>query len=709
MGLRISILVLIAIPFSSAVALVFLYFADIPVSNMVVFSFILVLGMVVDGAIIVAENIHRHIERGEAPDTAAKTGIDEVGLPVIAADLTTVAAFLPMVLVPGIMGDFMGVMPRVVSVALLGSVLVDHFVIPTLAAYWYRQRKPVQDESVVFASIAPGQTNGNQAIKMRPNIGMGTRVYAKALSLALNNRYLVLLVCVTSLFATKALFLQLGFEFFPASDRGQFTIKYELPLGYSIEETLAASKVFTDPLQKWKDRGILRHYVTAVGSAGGLASRLENDPANGPEFGEVMVELLSPLDRQIHEQEIIAKLRRQIVPLPGMKYSIHEVEDGPPGGSDVAVRLTGENLDQLGRLGQQITSNLKKMHGTVDASTDYRPDNPELVIEPKPNVVGMFGLTEAQIAQSVQLAIAGDSQIRITMDDEDITLRLQLAPEYQKSLRSLERLTLTAPDGRQAPISQLANLSKGLNLYSINRYERDRAVVARCNVVHPTLPDEIFEFLESDVLPEMGFRQVQGNSMVFLGTPTTPSEGIKAQFTGENEERDKNFMYLLYSMLLGVVLIFGILVTQFNSFRQSIIVMLTVPLSFIGVTLGMWACSFPFSLASFIGLVSLTGIVVNDAIVIVDFMNRARKRGLPLRDAIMEAGINRLRPVILTTVTTIGGLLPLLLNISGGAEFWQPLTAAVVFGLAFASVLTLLVIPVAYSVAYSFVIVPNKS
>ena len=709
MGLRISILVLIAIPFSSAVALVFLYFADIPVSNMVVFSFILVLGMVVDGAIIVAENIHRHIERGEAPDTAAKTGIDEVGLPVIAADLPTVAAFLPMVLVPGIMGDFMGVMPRVVSVALLGSVLVDHFVIPTLAAYWYRQRKPVQDESVVFASIAPGQTNGNQAIKMRPNIGMGTRVYAKALSLALNNRYLVLLVCVTSLFATKALFLQLGFEFFPASDRGQFTIKYELPLGYSIEETLAASKVFTDPLQKWKDRGILRHYVTAVGSAGGLASRLENDPANGPEFGEVMVELLSPLDRQIHEQEIIAKLRRQIVPLPGMKYSIHEVEDGPPGGSDVAVRLTGENLDQLGRLGQQIASNLKKMHGTVDASTDYRPDNPELVIEPKPNVVGMFGLTEAQIAQSVQLAIAGDSQIRITMDDEDITLRLQLAPEYQKSLRSLERLTLTAPDGRQAPISQLANLSKGLNLYSINRYERDRAVVARCNVVHPTLPDEIFEVLESDVLPEMGFRQVQGNSMVFLGTPTTPSEGIKAQFTGENEERDKNFMYLLYSMLLGVVLIFGILVTQFNSFRQSIIVMLTVPLSFIGVTLGMWACSFPFSLASFIGLVSLTGIVVNDAIVIVDFMNRARKRGLPLRDAIMEAGINRLRPVILTTVTTIGGLLPLLLNISGGAEFWQPLTAAVVFGLAFASVLTLLVIPVAYSVAYSFVIVPNKS
>jgi len=703
MGLRISILVLIAIPFSSAVALVFLYFAGIPVSNMVVFSFILVLGMVVDGAIIVAENIHRHIERGEDPETAAKTGIEEVGLPVIAADLTTIAAFLPMVLVPGIMGDFMGVMPRVVSVALLGSVLVDHFVIPTLAARWYRQQLPAKDASAVFAAVSQDiSTEGANAVQVRPNLGRGTRIYARLLRLALDNRYLVLLLCVTALVGTKALFLKLGFEFFPPSDRGQFTIKYELPLGYSIEETLAASEVFTKPLQNWKDRGILRHYVTAVGSAGGLASRLENDPANGPEFGEVMVELLSPLDRTVHEQEVIATLRREIVPLPGMKFSIKEVEDGPPGGADVAIRLTGEDLDKLGSLAQHITQKLKTMRGTVDATTDYRPDNPELVIEPKSDVVGMFGMTEAQIAQSVQLAIAGDSQIQITMEDEEITLRLQLAPEYQENIRSIERLTITAPDGRKAPISQLAELRKGLSLYSINRYERDRAVVAKCDVVKPTLPDEVFAILKNDVLPKLGFRPSQSNSMVFLGRPTTPSEGVKAQFTGENEERDKNFRYLLYSMLLGVVLIFGILVTQFNSFRQGIIVMLTVPLSFIGVTLGMWACSFPFSLASFIGLVSLTGIVVNDAIVMVDFMNSARKRGLPLRDAIMEAGVNRLRPVILTTVTTIGGLLPLLLNISGGAEFWQPLTAAVVFGLAFATVLTLFVIPVAYSVAYSF-------
>ncbi|TWU20895.1 efflux RND transporter permease subunit [Bythopirellula polymerisocia] len=703
MGLRISILVLLAIPFSSAVGLVFLYFVGIPVSNMVVFSFILALGMVVDGAIIVAENIHRHIERGEDPVTAAKTGIEEVGMPVIAADLTTIAAFLPMLLVPGIMGDFMGVMPKVVSVALFGSIMVDHFILPTLAARWYQKREPVHDESEVFAAVTKGESASfhPDATRVRPNLGLWTRIYAGVLQMALSNRFAVILLAGVALFSATHLFFKLGFEFFPASDRGQFGIKYELPLGYSIEETLAASKVLTEPLRKWEELGILQHYVTAVGSSGGLATRIENDPASGPEFGEVMVDLLSPLDRSIHEQEVINDLRREIRPLPGMKYSIKEIEDGPPGGSDVAVRLTGDNLEQLGNLGKLLADRFKQMRGTVDASTDYRDDNPELIIEPKPEVVGLYGLTEAQIAQAVQVAIAGDSQIQLTLDDEDVTLRLQLAPKYQRYPNSLKRLMVSAPDGRQASISELADIRNDVSLFSINRYERDRAVVAKCDVVKPTLPDDVFKVLREEILPELGFRPAKGNSMVFLGKPTTPSEGVKAEFTGENEERDKNFGYLVRSMLLGVVLIFAILVTQFNSFRQSLIVMLTVPLSFIGVTIGMWFLGYPFSLASFIGLVALTGIVVNDAIVMVDFTNQARERGLPLREALVEAGMNRLRPVLLTTVTTIGGLLPLLLNISGGAEFWQPLTAAIIFGLAFATVLTLIVIPVCYSLAYT--------
>lgn len=696
MGLRISILVLAAIPFSSAVGLIFLYFAGIPVSNMVVFSFILVLGMVVDGAIIVAENIHRHIERGEDPVTAAKVGIEEVGMPVIAADLTTVAAFLPMVLVPGIMGDFMGVMPRVVSVALIGSVLVDHFLIPTLAARWYKQREAAEVDPAVIQP-AGGAT---ARLQISPNLSLATRAFANVLKLALSNRASVLGLCALALMGAGMLFQSLGFIFFPPSDRGQFIVKYELPLGYSIEETLAAADVVVQPLEKWERLGVVRHYVSAVGSSGGLAMRVDEDPATGPEFGQVQVELLSPLDRTIHEQEVIADLRRNIEPLPGMKFSVEQIEDGPPGGADVAVRLTGKQLEQLGSLAKAITARMESLRGAVDVTTDYRDQNPELVIEPDPDVVGLYGMTEGQIARAVQMAAAGDSQMQMTLDDEDVTVRLQLAADYRRDIAGIERLMVQTPGGPKTTIGELVDIHRGMGLYSINRYERNRAVMAKCNVVEPALPDEIFDVLRGEILPDLGFRPSESNPMVFVGTPTTPSEGITAEFTGENEERDKNFRYLLYSMGIGVVLIYVILVWQFNSFRQGVIVMITVPLSFIGVVLGMWACGFAFSLASFIGLVSLTGIVVNDAIVMVEFANQARARGLGVRDALVEAGINRLRPVCLTTVTTIGGLLPLLLNISGGAEFWQPLTAAVVFGLAFATVLTLVVIPVCYSIAY---------
>ncbi|PHR90550.1 MAG: hypothetical protein COA78_35015 [Blastopirellula sp.] len=723
MGLRISILVLMAIPLSSGIGLISLYLLDIAVSNMVIFAFILVLGMVVDGAIIVAENIHRHIERGEDPVDAAKIGIEEVGMPVIMADLTTVAAFLPMLWVPGIMGDFLRVMPEVVSVSLLGSVLVDHFLIPVLAARWYRKRKPKMDEAELLAKHAE-ESSLEAEIRLRPNIGFFTHLYLVILKWALAHRWAIASCCVLSLLWAKSMFAYINFEFFPTSDRGQFEIKYELPLGSSIHQSIAASKAITGPLSELKanGNGELVSYVSAIGSSEGLASRLENDPAVGPEFGTVMVQLLSPLDRDRHEQLIISELREKIdqrvKQFPGMKYAINEVEEGPPGGSPVAVRFSGDDLEQLGQIAQKTVEGIRKIKGTVDVESDFRNSNPEIVIEPNPAVVGLYEMTEAQVAAAVQIAINGDTSIELNLGDEDVTLRLQAMTQYQQTKDQLERIMLTSPSGKKATIGELATLRRTTGLFSVNRYDRKRSVLAKCNLSEPTIPDEVFVVLKGSILPEMGFRPVLPTptgfidklimsvtpvamtDLEFVGTSGTPSEGIRAEFTGENDERDKSFRNLLGCMAIAAILIFSILVWQFGSFRQAGIVMLAVPLSFIGVVAGMWAWGFPFSLATFIGIVSLTGIVVNDAIVVVDFINQARKRGLTVNQAIIEAGINRLRPVMLTTATTIGGLLPLFLNLSGGAEFWQPLTGAVVFGLLFATLLTLLVIPVAYSLVY---------
>ncbi len=741
MGLRISTLVLMAIPFSTAIGLIFLYAADIPVSNMVIFSFVLVLGMVVDGAIIVAENIHRHIERGEPPIVAAKTGIDEVGVPVIAADLTTVAAFLPMLLVPGIMGDFMGVMPRVVSVALLGSVVVDHLVIPVVAAYWYRQQAP-RTRPVAAGSVAAPQHDPHLAhpeSRIRPNHGVFTRAYASVLRYSLAHRWVVLSCCGLMIVWAAFTFGQIGFVFFPRSDRGQFEINFELPLGYSIEETLRASRVITEPLLELQEKGELVHFVTALGSSSGLSNRLDTDPVSGPEFGKVMVQLTPPTVRKRHQRKIIDEIRSKIKPWPGMIYRIEEIKEGPPGGADVAVRLSGKNLDQLGRMGRAIAERLKTVPGAIEVQTDYRPDCPEFIVEPRADMVGLFGMTDAEVARLVQTTILGDSQMQLTLDDEDVTLRLQADPEYQKHKEDVTRLMLTSPDGRMATLGQLADIRRSAGLFAVNRRDNSRVVTARCNLQKDIrnkakkrnfIPDDVFDVLREEILPELGFRPAQAadasafqkaltglrdriggilgmepdetHATSFLGKATTEAEGVRATFTGENEERDKNYGYLFGSMIVGVILIFGILVLQFNSFRQTVVVLAAVPLSFIGVIFGMRVCGHPFSLASFIGLICLAGIVVNDAIVLVDFTNQARRRGMRVRHALLEAGVNRLRPVLLTTVTTIRGLLPLYLNISGGAEFWQPLTGAVIFGLAFATVLTLVVIPVCYSLAYSW-------
>jgi len=686
LGLRISFFVVMAIPFATAVGLIFLYMAGAPISNMVIFSFILVLGMVVDGAIIVAENIHRHIERGEPPAVAAKRGIDEVGIPVIAADLTTICAFLPMLLVPGIMGDFMGVLPQVVSMALAGSILVDHFLIPTLAAYLYRQRS---------APAAAGE---------KPRQGVFTRAYAAVLRYALDNRWVVVASSAMAIaWAVGMLALgRVGFIFFPESDRGQFEINYELPLGYSIEETLRAAEVFCEPLLELKDTGELVHFVTAVGSSAGLASRLETDPASGPEFGKIMVQLTPPTERERPQSEIIDQVRSKIRPFPGIKYRIEQPSEGPPGGADVMVRLTGKNLDQLGRLGEQLAERLAALPGTTDVATDYRPDSPEFVIEPYPEVVGLFDMTDADVARAVQTAVLGDTTLQLSLNDEDVTIRIQADPEYQRYKDNVGRLMLTSRTGRKATIAQLADIRHGTGLYAVNRWERRRAVTVRCDVLsgEGVIPDMVFDKLRDQILPEFGFHAVKGDKMSYLGGPATDAEGVRATFTGENEERDENFTYLMQVMIVGVLLIFAVLVIQFNSFRQTLVVLTAVPLSFVGVVFGMWTCGQPFSMASFIGLVALAGIVVNDAIVLVDFANQARRRGTPVKEALIEAGVTRLRPVLLTTVTTIGGLLPLFLNFSGGAEFWQPLTGAVIFGLAFSTVLTLVVVPVGYSLAY---------
>lgn len=696
MGLRVSLLVVIAIPFSMAVSLVFLYFGGYAISNMVIFAYIVASGMVIDGAIIVADAIYRHLELGYSSSDAAKLGVNEVAVPVFAADLVTVAAFLPMLLVPGIMGDFLGVLPIVVSISLAGSLITDHFLVPVLAVWWFKNYVPPAGKPGTQAAADSNLVEGLWAPFYR--------VYIRILRWSLAHPYVIMTACAMSVtWAGMMLYYRfVGYTFFPGSDRGQFEISFEMPLGYSIEQTAKAAEAITEPLRDLKESGELIHFVTAIGSSSALASRLETDPAMGPEFGKVMVELVPPSDRKRSEIEIINEIRSKVKPVPGMSFRIEQIEEGPPGGFDVAVRLTGKNLEQLGRISRAMAAQLAKVPGTVEARSDYRPDAPQLVIEPRPGVVGLMKMTDAEVARAVQTAVLGDTAILLSLDDEDVTLRLQASEDYQRYPSDVANLMLRSPDGRLATVSELADIRRGEGLFSVNRRDRRRSVHVVCNVRKEAgiIPDDIFKVIREEILPQHGFETVQGTRVAFLGQASSDAEGVRASFTGENEERDKGMKALAQAMIIGIVLIAAILVIEFYSIRQAIVVMSTVPLSFVGVVMGMWLCRFDFSLASFIGLISLTGVVVNDAIVLVDFVNDARRRKVPLDDALVEAGTKRARAVLLTMLTSVGGMLPTFLNLSGGGEFWQPLVGAIIFGLTISAFLTLLVIPVAYWLVY---------
>lgn len=738
MGLRIATLVLLAIPFSSGVGLSCLYWLEVPLSSMVVFSFILVVGMVVDGAIIVAENIHRHIERGLPPVEAAKIGIEEVGKPVIMADLTTVAAYLPMLLVPGIMGDFMGVMPIVVGVSLIGSIIADHFVIPVIAARWYRQKQTTGNPETIKStntSVGEEASNKHQQLAIRPNLGSGSRLYRMVLNWGLNNRWAIVTCGFLAVAWAVIMSGKIGSNFMPQGDVGQIQVKYELPLGSSVHQTIAYSKIITDSIEVVRQKGIdhgtpeVRNFVSAIGSSEGLASRLENDPAVGPEFGTIMVQLISPMDRLRHETEVMEDLRHEIDnrldSAPGLTYKLERVEEGPPGGFDVAIRLEADDHKELGRVGAKLVDELKRIGHTFDVGMDYRPENPAMSYRPNEFVLPFFNINEADINNAIYTAINGDDSIVLSIDDEDVPIRVQAADQFRKTRSELGRMMIRGSSGKMATLDELCDVRRTQSVYAVNRYDLKPSVTVRCMLDKEKVSSEtVFDLLRDKVFPRIGFqpnREIVSYSLMgfdltpyvqalgidrtskpmkFSGKPGTTVANVRAKFTGENEEFQKNFVSLQVSMIIAVVLIFAILVFQFNSFRQALIVIITVPFSFIGVIAGSYICGFPFSLATFIGLISLAGVVVNDAIVVVDFINQARERGLSKRDAIIEAGLNRLRPVLLTTITTVGGLLPLFLNLTGGAEFWQPLCGAVVFGLLFATLLTLLAVPVAYDMVY---------
>lgn len=718
MGWRNASLISIAVPFTilGSAALMWVckqtVFADLSVNNITLFGLILVVGMVVDGGIIVGENIYRHRELGRPPIDSAKRGILEVGGSLSAAYLTTFAAFAPMFMIRGVMGDYMQTLPTVVLFALCSAMLVDHFLLPVLSVYLMKVRSrrgetataddQKEDLTLEEMEIADAEAAAS-ASPMK-------RVYGRVLTQVLQHRLLVMGLSLVVAAMPVGMFVAgaLTFEFFPDSDIPVIEVHFELPLGSSMENrTVAVASQIEQAVlravrpEEWNQsrrRGGPVRPVTTIGEPGALNIRLDDQQGIGPEFGMVYVELALAEDRQRSSAQIRRAIAEALPPLPGVLVRIISPDDGPPTGAPVLVRVMGRtgsstSIEELAQQAKQIEDILRQTPGAYDIASDYRV-RPELSVTPNRTVASLFDIDTNQIVTSVNYALEG---VRIGEVDfggtEQIDMRLRNLSAARDQLEDLANLPIRSQTGKIVSLDQVANIDRVQSANIIRHYDQQRVINVRAELEDGVLPDDAKKALVAALHPDL--TDSQQNQVVRHKDILYADRGVIIEFGGENEVRDDALADLNLALIVAAGTMMIILVVKLNSFIQPFIIMFSVPLSMVGVSIGLMICGFNFSVAAMIGVVALSGIVVNDAIVLVDFINRLRQAGVPMQRAVVFAGQLRLRPILITTVTTIAGLLPLGLNLAGGGEFFQPMAVTIMFGLGFATLLQLFIIPLA--------------
>ena len=678
MGFRNAILISMAIPFSILVTILLLYVFGMSISSIALFSMILILGMVVDGAIIVGENIYQKFQHGFNRLEAAKEGIREVAWPVFSSDLTTISAFLPMLLVTGLSGQFLIVIPLVVTFALVGSIIVDHIVIPTVASRIMKVRRTNN-------SIAPTSLNEKTGFFSFFQLIINAcfkniRVfYSIILTYSLKHPKSVALFTFATIVLSVTLIVSgfLGFEFFPKVDVGKFSIDFELPSGSSIEETDKVARKLEQHLYGIPE---LVSYVTTIGNTQALKSDIREGGKEGAEYGKISIELVDAKQRERTQSQVFDEIKSKIKEIPGVLLTYFELREGPPSGADIAIKLSGDDLDTLSSIAEIILSKLNNKKGTINVRSDFKKGRAELKIAVNREKASIYGINASSIADAVAKSFLGYVATTIEIEDEDVDIRIQNKKSFKKNIEHINSLYVTGTNGLSIPVGEVANITLVNSVSDIRRLNRRRTITIRSEVAQGFSADAI----KNELAREMESEEIPHSYNILYG--------------GESEERDQAIKELIYSMVLAIVLIYFILAIQFNSCRQPCIILITIPLSFVGVVFGLIVTGNNFGFMSFVGIIALTGIVVNDSIVLITYTNQLVSTGTSIKDAVVMASQRRLRPVLMTTVTTIGGLLPISLDLGGGGDFWAPMGWSIIFGIGIATFLTLIITPLIYSI-----------
>ncbi len=658
-SMKSTMIVATSIPISLIASFILLYFNNITLNMMTLGGLALAVGMLVDSAIVVLENIYRFRTSGKSREESSIRGAGEVAMSITASTLTTIAVFLPIVFVEGFIGIMFKDFALTVTLSLVASMVVALTFIPMLSS----KILDIEDEE---------SQKEKRLHKVYEKFDQGfekfERLYLRVLSNALNHRKTTVLIAGLVLVLAIISLAFVGMELMPETDEGTINISMELPLGSKTKDVDKIAQIIEAKVQDIEDIDVL---FTNIGMTGFTDTSTNR--------GTIYISLVDAKERSESTEVLADKIRKDVKDIPGAEITVEANSSSGMGmGSPISIKIKGDDLDTLDRISNDVKDLVYNIEGTRDVKTSLGDGVPELELKIRNSDAANYGLTTAQIASAIRTEVAGSTATKFKIDGDEIDVKISAHEELTDNIDAVSSLNINTPMGVNIPLREVADFKIVEGPISINREDQIRAVTVESQISGRdvgSIIKDINEELEKYEMPS----------------------GYYYDMGGENEDMVEAFSQLGLALLVAIALIYMIMASQFESLLYPFIIMFTIPLAFAGGILALFITRTSFGATAFIGIIMLAGIIVNNGIVLIDYINLLRNENHTTTEAIKLAGPVRLRPILMTTLTTVLGLVPLALGIGEGAELQAPMAIVVIGGLTLGTILTLVFVPVLYS------------
>lgn len=671
--LKAALIIALTIPFSLIIAFIFLYLGGYTINLVSLMAMAIASGMVVDNGIVVLENITRHREEGGRAMTSAIFGASEMGLAITASTMTTVVVFVPLMFLKGLSGIFFKQLAFVIVITLLASLFTALTMTPMLSSRWITATSEVlQNKKGWIVKLYRISESWFRAIE---------EGYSRILNWSLSHRKTVVFLAISAFISGLSLIPFLSTSFIPKVDSGDVNIEFRLPEGTRIDETNRVIEKILRIINEVVKPNEMRHsyaYDGRTEKGVGVALGFEE----GPNVGGIGFKLVDRDQRERSAKEIANLIRDKIRTISGISRLKVTATDPTAsimmgGEKPVVVEIQGPDLKAIFAFSKKLKTGMEKIPGLVDITISQKDPRPELWVLVDRKKASSLGLNTAMIAQAVRNYFYGYGATDFRDAGDSYKIFTRLREKDKNCLQSLPKVPIFTPDGRMIRLGNVANIVEGEGPMEIQRKNRQRIIKVEADTFGRSLGE-----ITTDIK----------NLIEKIGVP----QGIKVSFGGEIYEQKKAFRDLTMLVILGIVLVYMVMASLFGSLRDPFIIMFSVPFAFTGVLYAFYLTEVTLSLITFMGVIMLMGIVVNNAIVLLDYIHLLQKRGEPLWEAILHAGKNRLRPVLMTTLTTFFGMLPMAISQDVGAEVWNPLGITMLGGLSVSTLVTLILVPTIY-------------